>query len=172
MLFAKNALFVGFLAFFAILAGLAGGAAAAPEERIGLALVIDGDTLELNGQPIRLHGIDAPERTQTCLAAGLPWACGRGAAQFLAATVADRLVRCQGTKRDRYGRLLAVCFVDGEDINARMVRHGWAVAYTRYAKDYVAAEGEARDARRGLWQGEFVLPDEWRRGLREVVSGR
>jgi len=81
-------------------------------------------------------------------------------------------VHCLGSKRDRYGRLIAVCFVDGRDINAEMVRQGWAVAYRQYAKDYVGEESEAQSARRGLWQGEFVPPSEWRRGHREIASGQ
>jgi endonuclease YncB( thermonuclease family) len=44
-----------------------------------------------------------------------------------------------------------------------MVRQGWAVAFVRYAKDYVALEEEARAARRGLWRGDFETPAEWRK---------
>lgn len=147
-------------------------APAAAMDLIGTAVTIDGDTIEMDGERIRLHGIDAPERRQTCFANGLPWACGRGASQFLAGAMTGHEVRCHGSKRDRYGRLIAVCFVDGRDINAEMVRQGWAVAYRRYAKDYVGEEGEARTERRGIWQGQFIAPSDWRRGLREVASGQ
>lgn len=154
----------------AVLAG--GGGAATAEDLSGPAVTMDGDTIEMDGERVRLHGIDAPEKNQTCLAGGLPWACGRGAQMFLAAATERRTVHCLGSKRDRYGRLIAVCFVDGRDINAEMVRQGWAVAYRQYAKDYVGEEGEAQSARRGLWQGEFVPPSEWRRGHREIASGQ
>lgn len=155
---------------FAVAAGGAGLAVA--DDLIGPAETIDGDTIVMNGEHIRLYGIDAPEKTQTCLANGLPWACGRGSRLFLLAATEGREVRCIGSKRDRYGRLIAKCFVDGRDINAEMVREGWAIAYRRYAKDYVDEEAEAQSARRGMWQGEFVSPSDWRHGRRDLASGQ
>jgi endonuclease YncB( thermonuclease family) len=140
-------------------------------ELTGTATPLDGDTLALNGEHVRLHGIDAPERTQTCSVHGQPWACGRGAQQYLAAATGGRTVVCQGSKRDRYGRLIAVCSVDGRNLNADLVRQGWAIAYRRYALDYVGEEAEAQQARRGLWQGEFVPPADWRQGVRALASG-
>ena len=55
-----------------------------------------------------------------------------------------------------------MCYFGPYDLNARMVRNGWALAYRRYSMDYVEAEGEAKEAKRGMWKGEFVLPWEWR----------
>ncbi len=49
----------------------------------GIASVIDGDTLEIHGQRIRLHGIDAPESRQLCFIDGKPWQCGKDAANAL-----------------------------------------------------------------------------------------
>jgi endonuclease YncB( thermonuclease family) len=135
---------------------------------IGQAQVIDGDTLEVAGERIRLHGIDAPESRQTCMISGIGWPCGRGAKDELSLVTAGRTVTCKGDKRDRYGRLIAVCYVGGEDVNARMVRDGWALAYRRYAKDYVPEESDARATGSGIWQGQFVEPWEWRRQGREA----
>ena len=95
----------------------------------GPARVIDGDTLDVAGQRIRLHGIDAPESRQTCQIKGVPWACGVAAWGELVQLVAGRDVTCETRDIDRYGRAGAVCAADGDDINAAMVAQGWALAY-------------------------------------------
>ncbi|MDE0059352.1 MAG: thermonuclease family protein [Defluviicoccus sp.] len=132
------------------------------------ARVIDGDTLEISGVRIRLHGIDAPEAKQLCRhAQGGRYRCGRDATAAL-----DRLaaggVRCRlqrGT--GRYGRKIGTCYAgDGSDINARMVRLGHALAYRKYSRKYLPEEREARARRRGLHRGAFVAPWAWRRGQR------
>ena len=132
----------------------------------GTATVIDGDTLEIHGQRIRLHGIDAPESRQLCRLDGKPWHCGRDAANALAEKIDRRPVTCEDLGRDRYKRIIARCTVAGEDLEKWMVANGWALAYRRYSLDYVDQEAEAQAARRGIWAGEFVKPWEWRRGKR------
>ena len=132
----------------------------------GPARVIDGDTIDISGQRVRLHGIDAPEKAQTCRIEGVPWVCGVAAWGELVQLVAGQDVTCDTRDIDRYGRTVAVCTADGEDINAAMVAQGWALADRQFSVDYVAQEGEAREARRGLWAGEFIPPWEWRRGDR------
>ena len=132
----------------------------------GPASVTDGDTLRVSGHRVRLHGIDAPESTQTCRVEGQPWSCGRAAANALRKRLAGRPVACEERDRDRYGRIVAVCRIAGEDVNAWMVSQGWALAYHRYSADYVPQERAAKAARRGLWRGAFVPPWDWRRGKR------
>ena len=132
----------------------------------GKARVIDGDTVEIAAQRIRLHGIDAPEMRQSCRKEKATWPCGAEATKALRSMVQDAEVACEERDRDRYGRIVAVCFARGEDLNATIVRQGWALAYRRYSVDYVDAETSARAARAGLWAGEFVPPWEWRRGRR------
>ncbi len=136
----------------------------------GPARVIDGDTLEVQGQRIRLHGIDAPESRQLCRLDGKPWQCGKDATNALAEKIASQLVTCEDLGRDRYERIIGRCTVAGEDIEAWMVSEGLALAYRRYSLDYVDEEADAQAARRGIWAGEFVPPWEWRRGKRLVAN--
>jgi len=73
-------------------------------------------------------------------------------------------VACSARGRDRYGRTLAICSAgDIADLGEALVRDGYAVDYRRYTSDYLAAEDEARAARRGIWQGDFERPEDWRR---------
>lgn len=135
---------------------------AAAAEQNGRASVIDGDTLEIHGQRIRLFGIDAPESRQLCEADGREYRCGQQAALALADFVGQRTVRCEQRDTDRYGRVVAVCRVAGEDLSAWLVQKGWALAYRKYSLDYVDQEAAARTARAGIWRGSFVEPWIWR----------
>jgi endonuclease YncB( thermonuclease family) len=129
----------------------------------GSVRVIDGDTLVIEGERIRLFGIDAPELGQTCEWPNKTIQCGQIAKTAMMDLVAGAKVICLEKDTDRYGRTVAVCFVDGFDIGRNMVHTGWAVTYRKYSTDYVNAESTAKKAKRGMWKGEFVLPWEWRR---------
>lgn len=130
---------------------------------VGVPTVVDGDTLEIRGERIRLHAIDAPEGDQVCWRTdGSAWPCGRHAALALAAKIGRATIACSGRNRDRYHRLVAVCYLRGEDLNGWMVASGWAVAYLRFGADYADRESAARAARRGLWAGAFDMPWDWR----------
>lgn len=130
----------------------------------GMVRVIDGDTLAMGDERIRLAGIDAPERDQVCLRLDFkPWPCGRGAAQALAAYTAGREVVCHLVERDRYGRFVGECVLDGRSLSAVMVWDGWAVAAYEPSAEVVEAEFVARRFRRGVWSGFAALPAAWRR---------
>lgn len=121
----------------------------------GRATVIDGDTLEIAGERVRLEGIDAPEMAQTCGRKWFgQWSCGRAAANTLKSLVGTRRIDCQSAGRDKYGRMLGWCSVDGRDINREMVREGMAWAFVKYSRRYEAVEAEARTAKAGIWQGD------------------
>jgi endonuclease YncB( thermonuclease family) len=140
---------------------------AAAQTITGVASVTDGDSLEIRGIRIRLHGIDAPESRQLCTRpSGETWRCGQQAALALSDRIGRRSVSCESLDTDRYGRTIAVCLQDGVDLNAWMVREGWAAAYRQYSRDYVPAEADARRAVRNIWSGTFVMPWDWRRGAR------
>ena len=81
----------------------------------------------------------------------------------LAYLLSEHWVTCQRRDIDRYKRIVAVCFVGPLDVNAEMVRQGWALVYRQYSKDYVSAEAEAQRERAGIWRGKFQKPWDWRR---------
>ena len=136
------------------------------QELVGTATVIDGDTIDIHGQRIRFHGIDAPESNQMCEAGGASYRCGQKSALALSDRIGRTTVSCKGKDVDRYGRIVAVCLKGQEDLNAWMVSQGWAVSYRRYSEDYVIHEDAARAAAIGMWAGKFVMPWDWRRGVR------
>ena len=144
---------------FALLLVLAAiGPASAQESLTGVASVIDGGTIEIHGQRIRFHGIDAPESSQLCFRPnGEHWRCGQQASFALADRIGRATVSCQPRDRDRYGRTVAVCFKGNEDLNRSMVANGWAVAYRRYSVDYVADQDAARRSRFNIWSGGFDM---------------
>jgi endonuclease YncB( thermonuclease family) len=121
--------------------------------------VTDGDTIKLGGTIYRLWGIDAPEGRQAC-ADG--WPAGRMATTRLQALTSGRNVVCEERDRDRYGRVVAICRVSGEDLGAIMVREGLAWAFVRYSKDYVGQEGRAKADRLGVHAHDCTAAWEWR----------
>jgi endonuclease YncB( thermonuclease family) len=126
--------------------------------------VIDGDTIAIGSTHIRLFGIDAPESKQTCTDdIGLRYWCGTVATAALSEEIGRATVDCRKVDTDRYGRVVAMCMVDGRDLGAEMVRHGWATEYREYSQGlYDDDEAAARAAKRGIWRGEFEEPARWR----------
>ena len=126
--------------------------------------IVDGDTIWIGDTKIRLHGIDAPETRQECQQAdGSHYPCGEVSTDALRVLIGSEPVRCEGETYDRYKRLIATCYSGTVNLNAELVRQGWALAYRRYSKDFISAEMEAQEAKRGMWAGEFEPPWEWRR---------
>ncbi|MBQ7682007.1 MAG: thermonuclease family protein [Oscillibacter sp.] len=123
--------------------------------------VSDGDTIWVTDaarlrHKVRLLDIDAPESSQ-------PF--GAESTARLKALVGGRKVRVAGDGHDMYGRVLGVVWLDGEDVNLKMVREGMAWVYRHSANaQYIAAQSSARAARRGLWRAEAPTePYEWRK---------
>ena len=137
------------------------------EQHTGSVRVIDGDTVDLSGMRVRLYGIDAPEAAQTCQRNGREWACGTDAMRALEAEIGRLNVSCYEHGIDRYDHVGGICHTGSRDLNAWMVRSGWAVAYRQYGGEvYDGEEVVARVAQRGLWSSDFVMPWDWRRGER------
>lgn len=78
--------------------------------------VVDGDTLTVAGETVRLWGIDAPELRQTCTRTGESYPCGQVARYVLLSFVKGRTITCRERDRDRYRRIVASCQVAGRDL--------------------------------------------------------
>lgn len=134
--------------------------APAPPPVEGRATAVDGDTIRIGGQRIRLLDIDAPELEQTCQdGEGKDWRCGETARREMIGLLADGPLSCAPSGRDVYGRTLAHCMSGANDIGEAMVKAGLAVA----DGGYFAEEAVARRNQAGIWKGSFIPPAEWRR---------
>lgn len=137
----------------------------------GAAQIIDGDTLDLKGVPIRLAGIDACELDQVAKMGAESWPCGTLAKERLADLTAGADVRCIWSELDQYDRALAICDIYGTALvlNEILVQEGLAIAYRGSGvgavldPSYEAIEAQAKQNRRGLWKTEFEVPSERRR---------
>lgn len=129
-----------------------------PGELAGYGRPVDGDSLFVGRDEVRLKGIDAPEGRQSCTRGGASWACGNAARDELTGLIGRDEVICRVVERDMHGRLLSYCTAGGRDLNKGMVASGMAVAYGGYLRE----EGEAKLRKRGLWASEFTRPREWR----------
>ena len=145
------------------------------EEFYGKAKIIDGDTIHIGKQKIRLFGIDAPEKKQKCKKPYLNlyifavlnfqnnYNCGNASTKALIKKINGKSIKCISSTKDRYKRYIAICYLEELDLNKWMVKNGYAIAYKRYSKKYVANEEYAKENKLGLWRGTFVRPEEWRR---------
>ncbi len=117
-------------------------------------LIVDGDTLDVDGTRYRINGIDAPEAAQKCKTErGKDWACGDAATNALYALTNGKTVRCDTLAKDGYGRDIARCYADGTDLAAAMVDQGMAWAFLKFSDEYEAAQEAAKSAKRGIWRG-------------------
>ena len=129
--------------------------------------VVDGDTIKIQGENIRLAAIDAPEKRQLCRSAeGGEYPCGIVATEALETKVGNDVVYCEEEDRDFYRRVVGTCYLENLDLNGWMVEQGHALAYRQYSERYIPEEESACENRRGIWAGEFIPPWEWRRGER------
>ena len=131
----------------------------------GQARVVDGDTLVIGDEKIRLWAVDAPEKNQSCKHGnGSEWMCGLEAKKDVEEKIKGKSISCKVKDKDQYGRNVAQCELGSEDLNAWLVSRGLVVSYKQYSnKQYVKLEEDARAAKLGIWEGQFVTPSVWRK---------
>ena len=165
-LFKVSKLIVFFLSFV-LISNLSLG----DELIFGKAYITDGDTIKINGKKIRLHGIDTPEIEQYCLNQKKEqYPCGKSAKDFLKKIIKNKEIKCLKNDIDRYGRIVATCYIGEKDLNGLIVESGWGLAYRRYSKKYISNEKSAEKEALGLWSGKFIKPWEWRKGKRLKIN--
>jgi len=130
----------------------------------GVPRITDGDTIKIFSKKIRLHGIDAPEKKQICSKNFKKYYCGKDAKKALIKKIDGKPVVCKTQENlDRYKRYIGICFLGEVNLNKWMVRNGYAIAYRRYSKHYIKDEDYAKINKRGLWAGNFIYPEKWRK---------
>ena len=129
----------------------------------GKAKVIDGDTIHIGKNKIRLYGIDAPEKNLKCFILSNEWNCGEQSTVNLINLINLRKVSCIIIDQDKYKRDIGKCYVNNENINKWMVKNGWALAYRYYSIDYLKDEKFAKKNKKGMWQGNFKNPWDFRK---------
>ena len=138
----------------------------------GYANVTDGDTLKIETFKIRLHGIDAPEKQQQCKKPYLTiviftfyedYSCGQKSTEALIKKINNKKITCKISDIDYFKRLIGECYKRKTNLNAWLVSNGYAVAFRKYSKKYVPEEIFAKQEKKGIWQGKFEMPWDYRK---------
>lgn len=136
---------------------------AAQASVIGAARVVDGDTLDVGTTRVRLFGIDAVEASQTCRhPVQGDWPCGRDVKREVGAWLNGQTLKCTHEDKDRYGRMVATCWLGEVDVGGALVDAGLAFAYSKYSSRYEVRQARALKAGRGLWTSVVVAPESYR----------
>ena len=140
----------------------------------GKAIVIDGDTVKINGKKIRFSGIDAPEsyfkgKKQTCVEYNKEVFCGQISKDKLIEKIGSNSVNCKIEKnKDKYKRLIGECFIKKESLSIFMVRNGYAFDWPYYSERKFANDQEyAKKNKLGFWNMKFEYPWIWKKKVRE-----
>jgi endonuclease YncB( thermonuclease family) len=150
---------------------LATSPATATERRAvyeGRVRIVDGDTLMIGQDRLRLEGVDAPESSQLCMLQNRPYRCGQHVANALKNMIGRGRVRCvyrdwdPGRLAQQADRAVVRCEYGGVDLGDWLVSRGLAVPY--YTSQYRSVGMRACERNLGLWAGAFTRPASYRRG--------
>ena len=138
----------------------------------GNAKVTDGDTIKIDTFKIRLDGIDAPEKKQLCKRPYLTimiftfyedYSCGEKSTKSLIKIINNQKITCKISGVDYFKRLIGECYKRKINLNSWMVSNGHAVAFRKYSKKYIPQEILAKQEMKGMWQGKFEMPWDYRK---------
>lgn len=154
-----------FCAVFIVIA-VSGSAYPKQKNIVKIINVSDGDTVTaaVSGNKrikIRLYGIDAPEISQEY---------GEASKNHLKSLLKNKILSYEEINIDSYGRTVATIFADGENINLKMIKDGFAWHYASFYKsaEYAAAQKKAKDGKLGLWKRPSPVPPwEFRREAKQ-----
>ena len=126
--------------------------------------VVTGDTVKIDNAYFKIYGVSAPALNQNCSDGhGRAYGCGRQSAAWLSDWILDSEIECRVMSQNAKGNMIGTCTFGPYDIGAALVNAGWGLANTRQTDIYLPYEQQAKDARRGLWQGQFYRPEDWRK---------
>ncbi|MDC3036483.1 thermonuclease family protein [Candidatus Pelagibacter sp.] len=125
--------------------------------------IIDGDTINLNGEKIRFSGIDTPEIKQKCTKNNEVIMCGIEAKELLINKIKNNKINCVREGKDQYKRTLAECFVNDLSLSSYLVKSGYAFAYRKFSNKFIEDEDFARSNKLGMWSMNFEYPWDWRK---------
>ncbi len=130
----------------------------------GRAVVLSGDTIRLNGKLLRLSGIEAPDKQQSCMKPGKRrWRCGEAAITALEKVTRSKTLKCVPSGGpDASSRTAATCTADGKDIATDLVRGGHVFSAASFIGGYSSDESAAKSSKAGIWNGESERPSEYR----------
>ena len=141
---------------------------AVAQEHSGIPRVVDGNTIIINFQNIRLYGIEAPNAEQLCEIDGESWLCGWEATNALAHIVGRHWVSCRQNRLNEGGVVGATCFAGNVlNINAWMVRNGWATAQKQTNTRFLQLEIIARQEQIGIWRTKYKNTEHLRHSINE-----
>lgn len=132
--------------------------------------VVDGETVRFGPQFVRLMGIAAPDKGQTCDDG--QWHPAPLARKALETFIAGRAVTCrQVNNEEAGGRPVGQCHADSDDLQAMMVSAGWAWSFGTYGKLYEPEERDAAARKAGVHGHRCLRPWEWRAKQRARNGG-
>ena len=137
----------------------------------GAATAIESAIIIVNERRVMLYGLESMHPPQRCNIGGEVWECWAAAVRQLQTFLAESPVTCTPVEPpDFLGRVLALCEQNGESLNERYVRSGFALAIEDEMPEYAEAEAAARAEGIGLWQGVFQEPADFRenRGIQVI----